>query len=139
MDKKVLKEAMSLMVSGTEVEVVFNGGIAWENGSYKVVESKTGRGKGGSRTATLVSVTDSTRNSRLSTKFNEEVHSLVVKVSDTETLTFDSTVVTNKQPKNLERATELNSLFRTFKEGTRVSIVSPEVNFNGTFTVLSVL
>ncbi len=53
MDKKQLKALIEGLTSGEKVSVTFLGDLAERTGDYEVVETKTGRGKGGSKLVTL--------------------------------------------------------------------------------------
>ncbi len=73
MDKKVLKEVLASLVVGQEVGFTFRGEKAAQSGNYRVTESRIGRGKMGSRLATLESLTDSSVTVSVNTKNNDEV------------------------------------------------------------------
>jgi hypothetical protein len=58
MDKQDLKKVLEDITSGDIIDVAFNGNKSVLNGKYKVLTSKVGKGKGGSRIASLESMTD---------------------------------------------------------------------------------
>jgi hypothetical protein len=58
MDKNQLRSLFSAVTSATELEITFGGPRAHLSGAYRVVRTRTGRGKGGSRLLDLTRVSD---------------------------------------------------------------------------------
>lgn len=135
MDKKILKEVLTSLTAGQEVEVNFRGNLVNQNGTYSVVESKADRGKMGSRKAILRSASGT--EVTLHTKTNADVLNLVV--NGTMFGSADETGEPRVFPKDLARGMQLRDQFRILVEGQRVSLTSEvEPAFNGNFQVVSV-
>jgi hypothetical protein len=134
MDKKLLKDVLTGLTNGQEVEVTFRGDKNSLNGRYRVLESKTDRGKMGSRKAELESLTDATVKVKLHTRDNNEVLNLVI--DGTMHGSADESSEPRNYAKDEARGRDLKLLFKTFSEGNRVTVKSDlEPSFNGTFTV----
>jgi hypothetical protein len=61
MDKNILHSVLETVTSGQTININFTDPFAELTGDYLVLQSKTGRGRGGSRVLEIQSVTDSTR------------------------------------------------------------------------------
>jgi len=61
MDKNILHSVLETINAGQTININFNEPYAELTGDYLVLQSKTGRGRGGSRILEVQSVTDSTR------------------------------------------------------------------------------
>jgi hypothetical protein len=133
MDKALLKTVLSGLTKDQEVEVSFRGDKTSLNGRYRVVESKKDRGKMGSYKTTLTSLTDNSE-VILHTKNNNDILNVVV--DGTMHGSADESGEPRNYAKDENRGRELKTLFKTFKEGQRVTLASDiEPTFNGTFTV----
>jgi hypothetical protein len=134
MDKKLLKDVLATLVKDNEVEVNFRSEKSSLNGHYRVLESKTDRGKMGSRKATLQSMTDTTNVVILHTKNNDEILNIVF--NGTMNGSSDESGEPRNYAKDEARGREFKTVFKTFAEGQKVTVSSAlEPTFNGTFTV----
>lgn len=150
MDKKALKELLENLTVGSDITVNFNGnkgGVApgskagtergiVESGEFRVLESKRGRGKDGSRLVTMMCLKTS-QTVEIGTPTNEEILNIVL---------ADGTLHGDKeesiQSRKYQRADETTTM--AFKESlkpllklngleTRVQVDSTIPEFNGVF------
>ena len=137
MDKKELRSVISSFVVGNEIIMTFRGDLAKLNGSYKVLNVKKGKGKGGSLLSELSPVNGG--------------DSIVVGTPDSENVlnvTVNGTLHGYETEEDVPlvikpdagRASEIKEILRGCTAGvsslTMVSELLPE--FNGEFTVVSV-
>lgn len=137
MDKTILKDVLSKINPGDSIEVTFAGAKAPLSGTYKVLSSKVGRGKCGSRIASLESMTDHSVIS-VGTPTNEELVNITYNgtkygfASATEAIS--GTKRNETVAKDLKE--KLKGLVGYGGRQLRISSAS-EPEFNGTFTLRS--
>ena len=153
MDKAQLKTTIENLVKGSTIEVSFfgdkGGGVPnaakgsprglGKTGSYKVVDTKTGRGKGGSQLAHLLCLSTGTQ-VEIGTPFNEEILNIVLS-DGTLVGTASETEVPKKYPKDTQAATTLKDTLKPLLAGNgrtdfyiRIAATAPE--FTGNFDFL---
>lgn len=137
MEKKALKAVLEALNPGDQIEVNFAGEKSVLSGAFKVLSSKTGRGKCGSRIASLESMTDHSIVS-IGTKENDVVINIThngVKHG------FDSIADGNVSvSKDMTRALALKEKLKPLVGfgGRQVTITSKmEPELNGSFTLNS--
>jgi hypothetical protein len=137
MDKRVLRTVISGMVVGQEVGVTFRGAQTALSGAFKVLNRKTGRGKGGSLLAVLQSLGDGTTVT-IGTPDNEAV--LNVSVAGTQFGSASESDEPRTYPTSEARALALKEQMRVLvgdagvgRQVRLTSAIAPE--FNGLFTV----
>ena len=150
MIKSELKTVLASLVEGTTIQVCFLNGRGGVNpdapqgprnhgtsGSFRVLQSRRGRGKLGSQLATLMSEVNGDL-VEIGTPHNDEVINIVVGgvthgIADPED-------VQKIYAKDSERATALKKKLTPLCKappGTRLRVVSTEPKLNGTFNVTS--
>lgn len=133
MEKAKLKEVLSRLNPGDVIEVEFTGEKASQSGEYKVLTSKVGRGKCGSRIASLES-TSSGETVSIGTAQNSEILSLTV--AGEKILSGENTLATYSR--DLDKAKVLKEKLSGLVGfgGRQVRITSAsEPTFNGLFTL----
>lgn len=137
MEKQLLKQVLESINSGDLIEITFAGDRTVLTGTYKVLTSKIGRGKCGSRIASLESMTDHSIVS-VGTKENDAIvnitHNGVRHGFDSMT---EGNVAVSKNP---TRALELKEKLKSLVGfgGRQISMTSKsEPELNGTFTLRS--
>lgn len=136
MDKATLKDVLTKVNPGDMIELTFAGEKAPLSGGFKVLTSKTGRGKCGSRIATLEAVSDSTVIS-IGTKLNDELVNITY--NGTKYGFNTSTEAMPGVARNLDKANELKESLKNLINCAGRQIVltsSQEPDFNGTFTLV---
>lgn len=138
MNKQTLKEVLQSINSGDLIDVSFTGEKSVLSGQYKVLYSKVGRGKCGSRLASIQAMSDGTVTS-IGTKENDAILTITHNGTKfgTESLT-DANVSTLS--KDLVKATEIKEKLKFLVGfgGRQIKIVSTkEPELNGSFTLNS--
>jgi hypothetical protein len=137
MEKQLLKQVLETINSGDLIELTFAGERTILSGQYKVLTSKVGRGKCGSRIASLESLTDHSIVS-IGTKENDTIVNITHNGTrhGFESMTEGNVAVSRNAAKALELKEKLKCLVGF--GGRQISMVSKtEPELNGTFTLLS--
>lgn len=135
MDKAILKDVLAKVNPGDSIEVVFAGAKAPLSGTYKVLSSKVGRGKCGSRIASLESMADHSVIS-IGTPTNDELVNITY--NGNKYGFSSSTEAVPGTKRNEDKATELKAKLKGLVGygGRQLRITSAnEPEFNGTFTL----
>lgn len=137
MEKQKLKLVLEAVNSGDLIDVTFAGEKTVLSGNFKVLTSKMGRGKCGSRIVSLESMTDHSVVS-IGTKENDAIVNIThngVK-HGFESMTEGNVVTSRNETKALELKEKLKPLIGF--GGRQINIVSQaEPELNGSFTVRS--
>lgn len=137
MDKAILKDVLSKVNPGDLIEVAFAGEKAALSGQFKVLSSKVGRGKCGSRIASLEAMTDHTVLS-IGTPTNHELVNVTYNGTKYGFATSAEAIPGTKR--DLDRAKDLKEKLKGLVGygGRQVRLTSvSEPDFNGTFTLVS--
>jgi hypothetical protein len=137
MNKQTLKTVLESIVSGDTIDVTFAGEKTVLSGSYKVLYSKIGRGKCGSRLASIQSMQDQSITS-IGTKENDMIVNIV---HNGQKYGFESMTEGNiAVNKNLEKAATIKEKLKHLVGfgGRQINITSSqEPELNGSFTLRS--
>lgn len=137
MEKNILKDVLSKVNPGDTIEVNFAGEKSPLSGAFKVLSSKTGRGKCGSRIASLESLSDHTTLS-IGTPTNQELVNITYQGEK-----YGYSNATEAMPvvsRDSKKATELKDKLKCLVGfgGRQLSITSAlEPEFNGLFNLRS--
>lgn len=148
MDKQILKNILEKVQVGAELEVNFLFDFSGLSGKYKVLESKLGRGQGGSRIVklqnletneTLESITIGDKAKFIGTPISE----YILNVSVNGEVHGDNSVTdfTISHPKNKEAATQLREALEPLTKltdkgaGKKIKIQSVDPSINGEWTL----
>ena len=137
MDKTQLKTVITSLSAGDKVTVNFAGAQASSSGSYKVLGTKRGRGKGGCLLVNLQAADGSLLTT--GTPQSAEIVNLVTSDGTVHGLT-DASQVVQVYTTDLSRAVALKEQFKTFltAEGNvNIEVVSSEPEYNGIFKIQS--
>lgn len=135
MDKATLKDVLAKVNPGDSIDVSFAGAKAPLSGTYKVLSSKVGRGKCGSRIASLESMTDHSVIS-IGTPTNNELVNITYNGTKYGFSTAAEVVPGTKR--NEDAAKDLKEKLKGLVGygGRQLRITSTtEPEFNGTFTL----
>lgn len=137
MNKQTLKEVLQAFNSGDLIDVTFNAEKAVLSGQYKVLYSKVGRGKCGSRIASIQSMADGSTTS-IGTKENDAVLKITHNGQTFGSDTFGEGNGLSSE-KNLEKAVEIKEKLKFLVGfgGRQVKIISKQPELNGSFTLNS--
>lgn len=140
MDKKNLRSVLEGLTAGQEINVSFRTPKNNLSGAFKVLSSKKGRGRGGSRLATIQSLRDNATIT-IGTPDNEDLLNItansVMVGAATEALD-DTRSYPKSESKAVELKTAMRSLVGEAGFGRQVKMSSTiEAQFNGIFTVNS--
>lgn len=136
MEKMTLKEVLAKFNPGDTVEIEFSGPKTSLSGEYKVLTSKIGRGKCGSRIATLESSLRPGEVVSIGTPSNDEIVS--VTYSGQKYGTGEVSVSTNNRDLDKAKALKEKLLGLVGFGGRQLKLTSAtEPSFNGNFTLES--
>jgi len=136
MNKQTLKEVLQAVNPGDLIDVTFAGEKSVLSGQYKVLTSKVGRGKCGSRIASMQSIADGSVTS-IGTKENDVILSISHNGQKFGTDSFGEGSLSSVG-KDLTKATEIKEKLKFLIGfgGRQVKIVSSkEPELNGSFTL----
>jgi hypothetical protein len=136
MDKATLKDVLSQVNPGDTIEVAFAGSKTPLSGNFKVLSSKIGRGKCGSRIASLEAMTDNSVIT-IGTPTNTELVSVTYNGTK---YGFNTSVEAAPGAKrDLDKANGIKDKLKGMVGfgGRQLRIASQEPDFNGTFTLVS--
>lgn len=137
MDKATLKDVLSQVNPGDQLEVTFTGEKSPLSGTFKVLSSKIGRGKCGSRIASLEALSDHTIIS-IGTPTNNELVNITYNGTKYGFNTSAEAIPGAKR--DVEKANDLKEKLKGLVGygGRQVRLTSAkEADFNGSFTLVS--
>lgn len=127
MNKNILHSVLETVTAGQTININFNEPFAELTGDYLVLQSKTGRGRGGSRILEVRSVSDATRvintlsidgkDKALGTGTSEYIANLTIdgkvhglEATDNNTRAVKDRTVAAKRENNVSQATSVNTI-----------------------------